>query len=598
MAVESRDIDALVEDILHGAEERLVAELTAALVESMAAGILGEFDRVALATLARANRAKIDQTIAVNRGRIATDTYDAALACLADGDLRDVAALESIYGAAALTRAAGAARAAGASEHMAELAHQTARGLTEIIDRQNLAMADATERAWYRIAGEAITARNEGLKPLDKIMADAVSQLARAGIEVIDYKSGITSQIDVAIRRHVVSQVSQAGGHMTLARLAASGHELVITSAHYGARPSHAAWQGRPCCASGPKEVGGVRYPGLAELTGYGTVGGLKGVNCRHSIGPYFPGVTQLPDLDFPRESEHFGMTSERHYEATQRQRELERRVRATKREIAAMEQAGLGLGSPAYVQKRLVLGRQQAALRDHCAKNGLVRQHARERAYGVGSQPRALRSPAWRARVSAAEAHVPKAGGAANAYTVAYKAVNSKAYHDRFERLPFPKPVRESAYREAGRILRDRNGTGGERMVVVNARTGDVVADTFGYDVEHGQVNLLPADAKRAAECADGAIVLHNHPGSGYPSAADILSAARNASVKGSIVACHDGTVYLIEANGPDVVAEYWKLYNEAKERCGDKRVAASVAIGELEKLNEGAKWYRISRL
>ena len=203
------------------------------------------------------------------------------------------------------------------------------------------------------------------------------------------------SQIDVAVRRHVVSQASQAGGRMTLARLAAIGHDLVITSAHYGARPSHAEWQGRPCCVSGPKLVGGVQYPGLVQLTGYGGVGGLKGVNCRHSIGPYYPGVTELPDLSFPRESGHFGMTSEECYEAMQRQRELERRVRGTKREIAAMEQAGIGLETPRYAQKRLLHGRQQQALRKHCEESGLVRNYPREKAYGVGAQPRALRAAA-----------------------------------------------------------------------------------------------------------------------------------------------------------------------------------------------------------
>lgn len=83
-------------------------------------------------------------------------------------------------------------------------------------------------------------------------------------------------------------------------------------------------------------------------------------------------------------------MTSEQHYEAAQRQRELERRVRGTKREISAMERAGLGLESPTYMQKRLVLGRQQAALRSHCADKGLVRQYAREKAYSVEAQPRA----------------------------------------------------------------------------------------------------------------------------------------------------------------------------------------------------------------
>lgn len=386
MAVRAEDVDALAEAIVHGAEEKLVSELTTALVDDLAAGILDGGGRRTLGALARANRSRIDQALTANRARIAAEVYGEALSCLQEGDARDVAAIEAYYGAGAF------AGASGASAGFQELAHQTARGLAEIVARQNLAMADAAERLWYEVAGEAITAKNQGLKPLDRIVADAVSRLAASGFETIDYESGVTSQIDVAVRRHVVSQVSQAGGEMTLARLRAVGHDLVVTSAHYGARPSHAEWQGRPCCVSGPKAVGGVQYPGLAALTGYGTVGGLKGVNCRHSIGPYFPGITELPDLSFPRESERFGLTSEQYYDALQRQRELERRVRGGKREIAAMERAGIGLENPRYVQKRLLLDRRQGALRSHCASTGLTRNYPREKAYGIGAQPRALK--------------------------------------------------------------------------------------------------------------------------------------------------------------------------------------------------------------
>lgn len=390
MAVEGRDIDALADRIVHGAEELLVEELTRTLVDDLAAGLLGSFDRSALDALSRANRARIVQALAANRSRVSAEVYAAALTCLRRSDARDVAALEAYYGAEAAARAFSDP---GASAHFAELSHQTARGLAEIIERQNIAMAERAERLWYETAGEAIAARNHGLKPLDRILSEAVCKLASEGVETVDYKSGVESRIDVAVRRHVVSQAGRAGGEMTLARLSAIGHDLVITSAHYGARPSHAAWQGRPCCATGPRLAGGVQYPGLSELTGYGTVGGLKGVNCRHSLGPYFPGVTKLPDLGFPRESERFGMTSDQWYDATQRQRELERRVRKSKREIAAMERAGLSLESPSYVQKRLVLGRQQGTLAEHCRDKGLLRQYPRERAYGVGAQPRALKT-------------------------------------------------------------------------------------------------------------------------------------------------------------------------------------------------------------
>ncbi|MEG0419028.1 phage minor capsid protein, partial [Gordonibacter sp.] len=402
MALSADDIDALVERIIHGAEERYVAELTKRLVDSLMDGVFSYREAVNLDTLARANKYDIDRILLAWQDAISKEVEDNIREVLAQSDNADVASLEAIYGHAVTTGAAAAARAAGRSEHFAEIAHQTARGLSDIIARQNIALTANVERMWYEVAGEAIAAINHGLKPRDKVIADAVSKLAAAGIETINYKSGISNQLDVAVRRHLVSQTSQIGGEMTLARMKQYGHELAITSAHYGARPSHAAWQGRPCCVSGSKVVSEVQYPGLVELTGYGTIGGLKGVNCRHSIGPYFPGITKLPDLDFPDESVHFGMTSDQHYAATQRQRELERRVRKTKREVVTLERAGLGLESPSYVQKRLVLGRQQRNLRAHVTDNKLVRQPQREKAYGVGAQPRALSGAAAKAYVIA----------------------------------------------------------------------------------------------------------------------------------------------------------------------------------------------------
>ena len=114
----------------------------------------------------------------------------------------------------------------------------------------------------------------------------------------------------------------------------------MFTSAHYGTRPSHAEWQGKAYGLDGPCEVGGVRYPGLAEATGYGTVAGLAGANCRHRIHPYVPGITKLPDTDFATFEAKYHMSSDEYYEATQKQRAMERQIRATKRGIALGEGA------------------------------------------------------------------------------------------------------------------------------------------------------------------------------------------------------------------------------------------------------------------
>ena len=396
MALTEADIQELADSIVHGSEERMVAELFGMLCDSLAGGAMGLADEAALEQLASANAAKAAEIVAEYADAIDDEARALVESALLDASDADEASLSAVYGQEAASQAV-LRFAGGYSAHFLEIAAQTASGVAEVIRRQNLAMAERAERLWYEAAGEAVAAFSQGLLPREECAARAVSRVMAEGMETIDYASGVSNQLDVAVRRHVVTQASQAGGRMTLDRMEAYGHELVVTSAHYGARPSHAEWQGKPCAIHGAAEVDGVRYPGLAELTGYGTVGGLKGANCRHSINPYYPGITPLPEREWPEHEARFGMSSEEYYEATQRQRELERRVRKTKREVAGMEQAGVGLESPTYVQKRLTLGRQQAALRDHCARNGLVRQYARERAYGVKSQPRALAKEPWK---------------------------------------------------------------------------------------------------------------------------------------------------------------------------------------------------------
>lgn len=89
----------------------------------------------------------------------------------------------------------------------------------------------------------------------------------------------------------------------------------------------------------------------MAELTGYGTATGLKGVNCRHTIEVYVPGETEPPGTEFKEDSAlHNGMTSEEYYQAVQGQRALERAVRGTRYQVAMMEKMGMGLEHPSYV--------------------------------------------------------------------------------------------------------------------------------------------------------------------------------------------------------------------------------------------------------
>jgi hypothetical protein len=398
MALTSEEIDALCDELAHGDQERYVRDMTAAAIDALQRAADGEGGTMAaeaaLEKLAREFPAEARRILAEYSDVVPDQVRDAVLSALEGSAAADMAALASVYGAKRAREADK--RLKGATLHFHRLSAAVAEGVASIVRRDNVSMEAVAERAWYDAASEAVQAVALGTMPREEAVARAAAKLA-GKVGKVRYDSGEEAGVDVALRRHVVTQAAQAGGRLTMEAMRAYGHRLVITDAHFGARPSHAVWQGRPACMDGPATVDGVKYPGLVELTGYGTKQGLHGVNCKHSLNPYYPGITELPDRSFAAEREHFGMSSEEYYEATQRQRAMERAIRATKRQIAAMEQAGAGLESPAYVQKRLVLGRQQKRLRDWCAAKNLQRMPEREKAYGVAKQPRALTGDKWK---------------------------------------------------------------------------------------------------------------------------------------------------------------------------------------------------------
>lgn len=277
-------------------------------------------------------------------------------------------------------------RVLGKRRHMTNLAtligSQTAQGLYEVINRQNIALAEQQEALWYEVTAEAI-ARHQAGEPTKAVMEHGVTRLANSGLETIDYISGTKTTIDAALRRHTVSQANQARNRLLMQRMDEWEWDLVFVDAHFGARPTHAVWQGKVYSRSGKS----TEYPPLVESTGYGTVTGLCGANCYHNMAPYVPGLSQLPDTDFADQEKLVGMTSDEYYAATQKQRRYERYIRNKKREIVSFQEVGLDA-----TKQRLQLGTAQDKLRQWVADNHLRRDYQRERAWAVDKQPRALK--------------------------------------------------------------------------------------------------------------------------------------------------------------------------------------------------------------
>lgn len=169
-----------------------------------------------------------------------------------------------------------------------------------------------------------------------------IKQLSAEGVGAIRYPTGRTDTIEVAVRRAVVTGVNQTALRLQDARADEMGADLVEVSAHAGARPSHAQWQGGIYSRSGKSR----KYPDFVKITGYGTGAGLGGWNCSHSFRPWFEGMSRTYDKALLKEYQakdyEYNGVRMTEYEALQEQRKIERNIRRWKREQNALQAAGL----------------------------------------------------------------------------------------------------------------------------------------------------------------------------------------------------------------------------------------------------------------
>lgn len=193
-----------------------------------------------------------------------------------------------------------------------------------------------------------------GVKAYEQAISEAID--ACEGLKAIQYDSGVNTSIEAAVRRAVMTGANQMAQDMNDKSIEALGAEYVEVSAHEGARPSHAEWQGKVYKIHGRDK----KHKNLYEATGLGTVTGLLGANCRHTYYPFFPGISEpayskeeLASLDPPPVT-YNGKTYS-YYEITQRQRAYERAIRKTRKRIMMKEEAGLDMTKDkALLQKQM----------------------------------------------------------------------------------------------------------------------------------------------------------------------------------------------------------------------------------------------------
>ena len=275
-----------------------------------------------------------------------------------------------------------------------EQTRQTFRNITQsmafLVDNGRTLLAPA--RAYQWALDNAVLQVQSGAISYNQAIRYAVKQLADSGIKVAEYESGHRDQIDVAVRRAVMSGVSQLCDKYSDQSAEYLDTRYFEISAHIGARDkpgpnpwsAHILWQGKVFYLSdhGERDPLG-KYPDLVESTGYGYVDGLSGANCRHKKYPWNEGISERTytdeqlahiddghDVDF--EGKHYTA-----YEATQKQRQIERTVRKLKREQTAYKAAGLTEEEQAVTAR---IRRLNAKYREFSEAAGLPMQMKRMR--------------------------------------------------------------------------------------------------------------------------------------------------------------------------------------------------------------------------
>ncbi len=184
----------------------------------------------------------------------------------------------------------------------------------------------------------AVTMMASGAFDYNTVIRKVVKEMTASGLRTVDYATGHSSRVDVAVRRALLTGMGQLTGHISLMNGQALGTDKYEVDWHPGARPDHAVWQGRVWT-----------YQQLVDVCGLGAGAGLLGWNCRHTFYPFLEGFSVrnysdewLAEME-RKEAEKVPFRGREYniYEATQMQRRMETAMRAQREKVQLLKEGG-----------------------------------------------------------------------------------------------------------------------------------------------------------------------------------------------------------------------------------------------------------------
>lgn len=195
-------------------------------------------------------------------------------------------------------------------------------------------------------------------------------------------------------------------------------------------------------------------------------------------------------------------------------------------------------------------------------------------------------------------------------AYSVDRNIVNSKVYHDKFEKLPLNKDAQQRAYIEAGRLLEfvdnlpldETQLDKEERMSAITRIDGNLIVDNFNREGTTDKTGFNQEEYEKILEYKGDIIVMHNHSNSSPPSGKDLITYLDTEQISLSLILGHDGTIYAIEYVSvifKEKYEELYKRYSQISSNRGEvKRLVMTRLYAINDKLPNNKKLFKVIKL
>ena len=221
-------------------------------------------------------------------------------------------------------------------------------------------------------AGELVT----GVSAWNTAMHDAVQRMVNNGLTGFIDHAGHRWSPEAYVAMDIRTTLHNTANAAVWERQEEYGSDIYQVSTHNGARPLCYPWQGKLISRNDvvqevPDFDGVIQHVYAQSETTYGQAAGLFGCNCQHYPIPFVPSFSRMRGE--PQSEEENAKT----YEESQKQRELERKLRKEKLDLEVMK----AQGAPADEIKaqRARVKKASDDIQTFCDETGRTRRRNRE---------------------------------------------------------------------------------------------------------------------------------------------------------------------------------------------------------------------------